>query len=86
MKKIVKLVKRSRLKNKTKSLFPVYDICVVRKATKKKLVFEKLGAISIMSCLINLNVFRLCFWLAKGAGLSGNTRGLLERINIITYY
>lgn len=78
MRKIVKLVKRPREKNKPRAGLPVYDICVVYKSDRRKRVYEKLGLWSVKGVQLRINSFRLVYWLSKKAALSGNAFRVLE--------
>lgn len=84
MKKIIKLLKRNPKKNQPRSLTSVYDICVVKKAEKNKYVFEKLGVYTQRGCRLDINLFRLVFWISKNVSFSGNAATLLLKHNILS--
>lgn len=83
MKKIVKLLKRNPKKNKPRILTPVYDICLVKKSARGRYVFEKLGVYTQRGHRLNINLFRLVFWISKNVSFTGNVIELLLRHNIL---
>lgn len=82
MKKIVKLLKRCPKKNLPRILTPVYDICIVKKREKNKYVFEKLGVYTQRGNRLDINLFRLVFWVSRGVSFSGNAANLLFKHKI----
>lgn len=64
------------------SFLPIYSICVVKKSSHGKKVYEKLGFYSKNSKLLNINPFRLAFWVSKNVSFSGNCLQLLVKHRI----
>ena len=74
--KIIKLFRRAPKKNNPRPKIPTYDICITKKSSHGKKVYEKLGTYSPKGELLTLNIFRLCFWIAQDVSMSGNAARL----------
>lgn len=81
--KIIKLIK---IKKKNRYNIADYNLCLVKKSSHRKFVYEKLGKLSKKNKLIRVNVFRLCFWVSKNVAFSGNVTYLLLKNGIFNHF
>jgi ribosomal protein S16 len=82
---IIKLIKRARLKKRPSNIMPFYDICIVHKASHRKNVVEKIGSYNTAVARLELNVFRLIYWISKDVGITGNSVEVLCSAGIIKF-
>lgn len=83
MMKIIKLLRRVQKKYEKRDKTPIYDICLVKKSSHGRKIYEKLGVYSVKNGYFRLNIFRLIFWLSKDISMTGNFVLCLINFNIL---
>lgn len=77
MRPLIKFTKKNK-KN-------IYSLLLVDNIKKSNRVIEVLGSYNPINKNLNLNIFRLIFWLSKNTEISGNVFNLFLKFNIFNF-